>query len=783
MNTNVIGRHHQNDLYTWVVLLVLIGERMSEYIAHVTNNDLTDTWERPHGLSEHLLETAELAKDFAENIGSDWAEIAGQWHDLGKFRRRFQDYIRIQTEYEKENACIENGKRAPHSTAGAMHAVKHFPPGYGHVLAYIIAGHHAGLPDWFGGRGSLKHRLATGMAEYDDAIQEDIPKKILEGICPELPSLVSSSEHIALWIRMLFSCLVDADFLDTELYMSPKKSGQRSGELSVELLHERFAESMADMKLKSENSSINDLRNGVLSDCHKAALWGPGMFSLTVPTGGGKTLSSLAFALEHARKFNKSRIIYAIPFTSIIEQNAEVFRNFLGPDSVLEHHSSLDVDPTKENSKARLAAENWNAPLIVTTNVQLFESLHASRTSRCRKLHNIVNSVIVLDEAQQIPRDFQEPITRVMQQLSDHFGVTWVLCTATQPELKESVNNFGQVLLTGLNNVREIVSNPGALAKELKRVEVQLPAVDEPRMSWDDLSKELEREDCVLSIVNTRNNAKNLFQLLPDDGFKFHLSANMCAAHRSEVIKKIKDQLQARRQGESQALRVVSSQLIEAGVDVDFPVVYRAMAGLDSIAQSAGRCNREGKLNGLGKVVVFKPEQPSPPGFLKQGEDITTELIVSGGIGDPLSSESFEQYFSRLNLAGDRDKQDIAKLLSASSTQDAPLVIQFREAAKKFRLIDDVGVSVVVPFRPNGGGSSPVEGWIAQLEKDGSQKWIYKKLQRFTVSIPERVVNEFVAMGAIDTRAGLRVLHDWYYHLSWGVDAPDKIVAGEESVY
>jgi len=753
---------------------------MKSYVAHVKKKN-DDDWELPHSLGEHLRCVKKLSSEYAVDIGSDWAALAGLWHDLGKYRQKFQDYIRIQSGYEKENAHIENGKRAPHSTAGAIHAIQMFPSGFGHILSYLIAGHHAGLPDWYGGKGSLEFRLKDGLNEYKEALSENIPADILKGNCPELPDIAKSTDSISLWMRMLFSCLVDADFLDTEFYMQPNKTAKRQGTVSLNILQNRFTDAMDKLQQNNKKTPLSSVRNKILNECYAAAEWKPGLFSLTVPTGGGKTLSSLAFALKHAQLYNKSRIIYAIPFTSIIEQNADVFRKFIGNEAVLEHHSNLDVAPEKENSKARLAAENWNAALIVTTNVQLFESLHASRTSRCRKLHNIVNSIIILDEAQQIPRDFHAPITQTMQQLTDYFGVTWVLCTATQPVLTESKNTFGQVLLKGLKNVREIIPNPSELAIQLKRVDVSMPSANTPKLSWQELSVKIKREDCILAIVNTRRHARTLFELLPKDGNNLHLSAHMCAQHRTEVIEKIKYRLKERRKGCKRPLRVISTQLIEAGVDVDFDVVYRAIAGLDSIAQSAGRCNREGNLK-RGKVIVFKPEQPAPPGFLRQGEEITTELFATGTLDDPLSPENFEKYFSLMNSKGDRDKHGILDLLKAYQSNDAPLAIQFRAAAEKFSLIDNNGVSIIVPFKPNGLEESPIDSWVRQLGADSSQKWIYKKLQRYTVSITENLAKEFQANGCIDVRSGLFVLLDSYYHPLWGVDMPDTLITPEKSI-
>ena len=751
-------------------------------IAHIKRND-QGGWGEPHDLEEHLWQTARLAQGFASDIGAQWAELAGRWHDLGKYRQRFQDYIRIQSGYDAEDAHIENGSRAPHSTAGAIHAIHQLPQGMGHILAYLIAGHHAGLPDFFNGRGCLQSRLQDGRTEYEQALAADIPATTLHGECGLPPEYARHPEQISLWMRMLFSCLVDADFLDTESYMQPEKSADRQQTISLQELSQRFDESLSTLRSTSKDTDLNQTRNTIYQSCLEAAQWEPGLFSLTVPTGGGKTLSSLAFALHHAQKYDKRRIVYAIPFTSIIEQNADVFRQFLGDDSVLEHHSNLDVTPEKENLRNRLAAENWDAPLIVTTNVQLFESLHASRTSRCRKLHNLINSVIILDEAQQLPRDFHAPITQTMQQLSDFYGVTWVLCTATQPILTETINTFGQSLLKGLRNVREIIPNPAELARQLKRVEIHMPSPSGHKTSWSNIAEQLLAHECVLGIVNTRKQARLLAELLGDETDCIHLSANMCAAHRTQVIAEIKKRLKQRRDGDSCPLRVISTQLIEAGVDVDFPVVFRAMAGLDSIAQSAGRCNREGSLAGLGQVYVFHPEEPAPPGFLRQGEDVTIDLLSSGKLEDPLAPDSFKAYFELLNSKGERDKHNINKLLTAKQSQDAPLAIQFREAAQKFRLIDNSGEAVVVPFIPEGDDTSPIDLWLSLLEKDPSQKWIYKKLQRYTITLSEYQIKKYRESGCIDQRAGLNVLLESFYHERWGAHCPDTILPAEECVF
>lgn len=761
----------------------------TQFIAHAKQKD-DGEWDDPHLLEEHLHEVAKLAAEFSRTFGSsDWGYLAGIWHDLGKYQRAFQDYIRNKSGFERENAHVEQG-RVTHSTAGAIHAVETLSPVLGHVIAYLIAGHHAGLADWDGTQSSLKYRLKDGDAEYKASLLQNISSEILSGRAVEFPLCAKSKESIALWIRMLFSCLVDADFLDTELYMDAGKAKVRASSVSLSDLKNTFELKLNQLKenakqtaISESNTNLQNIRAEIHASCVRAAAINPGIFSLTVPTGGGKTLSSMAFALEHAQKFNKKRIIYAIPFTSIIEQNAKVFRDFLGDESVLEHHSNLDVDISKENSQSRLAAENWDFPLIVTTNVQLFESLFAARTTRCRKLHNLVDSIIILDEAQQLPRDFHAPITQVMQQLSDYFGVTWLLCTATQPELGQQKNAFDKELLRGLSDVREIIENPAELAEKLKRVEVEWPESDLPS-SWENIAAEMASEACVLTIVNTRKNAHTLFSLLPNDGNSLHLSANMCAEHRTQIIDEIRLRLKQRLTGDSRPLRVVSTQLIEAGVDVDFPVVYRAMAGLDSIAQSAGRCNREGKLDGMGRVVVFIPEQSAPAGFLRQGEQTTLAMLKGGLLNNSLSPEAFKTYFQQLNTLGERDKHGICKLLTAESTRDDPLSISFRTAAEKFKLIDDTGISVIVPFNPDPKKftESPVEQWLAMLEKDASQKWIYRKLQRYTVGLPESLVKQMENKGMLYGKAGLWVVESSSYDAIWGVQLPDFLLSPASSV-
>ena len=408
-------------------------------LAHV--RQLPDGRWKEHFLDEHLHAVAELAAKFASAFGGqDWANLAGLWHDLGKYSSEFQDYIKKASGYERANAHIEvddrSLSRVDHSTAGAIHAIRKLDK-HGRILAYLIAGHHAGLPDWYssesGGK-ALSVRLEQPEL-LDRVLKQSVPADFLDQGKPS-SAVLGDRNGFALWLRMLFSCLVDADFLDTENFMDEGKSEARKNAKTLAEMLPIFDRYMNEKAAQAKSTTVNRIRADVLLQCRKQAALPPGIFSLTVPTGGGKTLSSLAFALEHARHHEKHgirRIIYAIPYTSIIEQTADIFRDVFKecPDAIIEHHSNLETD--KETSKSRLAAENWDAPLIVTTNVQLFESLFASKTSRCRKLHNLVGSIVVLDEAQLLPPEFLQPILDVLNLLAAHYRITFVLSPPPSP--------------------------------------------------------------------------------------------------------------------------------------------------------------------------------------------------------------------------------------------------------------------------------------------------------------------------------------------------------------
>lgn len=573
-----------------------------------------------------------------------------------------------------------------------------------------------------------------------ESLAQHPPPDILDpgGFQPTLNAIPGGRDGFALWVRMLFSCLVDADFLDTESFMDPGKAERRGLPTDLSDLLARFDRALADLTAGADPTPVNSLRAEILAQCRKIAAASPGLFSLTVPTGGGKTLASMAFALEHARRFGKRRVIYVIPYTSIIEQTADVFRGIFG-EAVIEHHSNAESSPEDETQRSRLACENWDAPIVVTTSVQFFESLFAARTSRCRKLHNLVDSVVVIDEAQLLPADFLQPILDVLNLLSRHYGMSVVLSTATQPALASQEYFDPRRNIRGLQDVREIIDDPDALYRALKRVEVRLPEDWHAPETWETLAARLTGHDSVLAIVNTRRHARELFRLMPPD--TLHLSALLCGAHRSQVIADIKERLKA-----GIPTRVISTQLVEAGVDLDFPVVYRALAGLDSIAQAAGRCNREGRAE-LGTVIVFVPPHARLPDMVKHGIDATIGTLHRE-TRDPLDRALFARYFERLYHACELDKHDIGGLLKVDG---GTLGVNFRTAAERFRLIqDEDSVPVVVLYRGPDGADTRIERLLDTLRKDGPERWLMRKLQRYTVNIHRREALRLMNQGALE---------------------------------
>ncbi|MBN2301454.1 MAG: CRISPR-associated helicase Cas3' [Lentisphaerae bacterium] len=708
-----------------------ISSSVSKTYAHSLPGRPQSEWQ---ALEAHLKSVATLARQFAEPFDSvDWAWNAGWLHDVGKATNAFQSYLARSNGLDDSN-YDSDGSQSNHASSGAALAEEKLGLQIGRVLAYLSAGHHAGLPDW--------HALETGNAALSIQLNEgrnnlkhikDFAATIISKLAPvkRPPSFVMKSEHYHLWVRMLFSCLVDADYLDTEHFMEPGKAAGRGSYPELAELAQKFFPALDQLERDARKTSVNAIRSEIRQSCERAAELPQGFFSLTVPTGGGKTLSAMAFALRHALKHGHKRVIYVIPYTSIIEQTAHALKNIFGAENVVEHHSNLD--PQRKSPRLQLASENWDAPIIVTTNVQFFESLYAAKSSRCRKLHNVVNSVVILDEAQLLPPELLAPCVDAMNQLVRNYGVTLVLATATQPALFSLPKPC-----PCLEKATEIIPPEMNLYDRLKRVEYSLPSDFSKTCEWSEIAARLQQHEQVLCVVNTRRDCHDLFRLMPDG--TIHLSALMCGEHRSKVIAQIK-----RRLKDGLPIRVISTQLVEAGVDIDFPVVYRALAGLDSIAQAAGRCNREGKLNKngqVGKVHVFVPPKPAPRGLLLKGENKTRELCVLPEF-DPHCPDTYSRYFQLFYAAvNDTGADWLRDRLVKDVNPD--LFFQFRTAGQEFRLIrDEEQETIIVRY-----GKS--DELLQRLRFAGPTREIMRGLQRNMVHLPVRMAERMKQDGLLE---------------------------------
>jgi len=694
-----------------------------QFYAHSLEGKPPSEWQP---LEEHLKNVAEMARSFAESFNAgDWGYLAGLWHDIGKYSDEFQKMLGTE---EGSDAHIETKfGRIDHSTAGAKHAHNSLKD-KGKLLAYAIAGHHAGLLDGKSNDACLYNRFKKTIPDYSSCPERILHDKSL-GDLPFALNVHNTKRfgfQISFFIRMIYSCLVDADFLDTEAFMGREKSSWRKGYPALHELDAKLGFALKQLSASAPRTLINKHRAAILKNCLDAAELPQGMFSLTVPTGGGKTLSSLAFAMKHAVKYNLKRIIYVIPYTSIIEQNAEVFREILGENAVLEHHSNFE--PDEEDHRSRLASENWDAPIIVTTNVQFFESLYRSRSSRCRKIHNIANSVVILDEAQMLPVPLLKPCLEVLRELSSAYRTSIILCTATQPALSTT-----ETFKDGLEGVREIVSDPGKLDLEFKRVRVEkLPVISD-----DELADRLNKYKQVLCIVNTRGHARRIFERIRDrEEGCYHLSALMCPEHRTTTLKKIRSALL-----DGGPCRVISTQVIEAGVDIDFPIVFRSAAGIDSIAQAAGRCNREGRLLEGGQVFVFSPEDGSPPGHFRQTAQ-TAESVMRHH-DNFLALEAVAEYFRALYwMKGNKldEYQILDDFGEGAKSGDFP----FRAVDKKFKIIEDGAESIIIPW------NKEAEKIISGLRYSEYPALFARKAQRFTVQVYPKVLGSLECAGSVE---------------------------------
>ena len=669
---------------------------------------------------EHQLGVARLASEYADEFGmAEWGRVMGLLHDKGKEKKAFQQHIRKESGYEP-NTKVEGDYK--HAYVGALVAKRLFPKF--HVLMdNALMGHHRGLYDYGEMVEMMKLAIPQDVNVCEISANLGLPK-----INPPKDGYQKDIHHLQ---RMLYSCLVDADFLDTEAFMMPEQSKLRGGKMTMRELDAKLESFLDKLKSNSADTEVNRIRNEV-QDCCLAESGGEvGFYSLTVPTGGGKTLSSVLWAIKHALKNDLKRIIIAIPYTSIITQTASVLRSIFGDENVLEHHSNVnlsDDEDSETRKRLKLATENWDYPIVVTTNVQLFESLFNNKPSDCRKLHNLVKSVLILDEVQTLPVEFLQPIVDSLDTLKRVFGTSILFTTASQPVLTgEIVGTNKMNSFEALPEIKEIIPKEARLHDRLRRVRLEF---DDTRSSYDDVVERMTKYPRVLCIVNTRNDAKEIYNRLPKDGVCLHLSRMMCPYHVRTTIEEVKKAL---KDNSNAIVRVVATQLIEAGVDIDFPVVFRQEAGLDSVLQAAGRCNREGRL-GMGNAFVFGLQKPLPPGFITQTNNARLGM---GKRHDWFSPEAMTAYFQQLySRIENFDKAHIKELLYKPE-------MQFETAASEFHLIDDNTTSVIVNWKDS-------MDLVERLKVEGPTYRLMKALSQYSVNVRERDMKKLFGMGAIE---------------------------------
>lgn len=710
------------------------------YYAHSDDEDQA----RWHRLREHLVETGARAAHFLEPVGcGDLARAAGLLHDLGKYSHEFQ-------------ARLSGGPPCDHSTAGAKVAIDRYGdgdacrPSPGKMLAYAIAGHHAGLADGVNGHNplALEDRLKASIPKLDPLWEQEIA---LPGLTP--PPLKPCNREMAGFcaafaIRMIFSALVDADYLDTEAWYAGRTCHPvaRGTNPPLSELMARLDVYLDTLMSNAGDTEVNRLRHRVLLHARGKAAEAPGLFSFTVPTGGGKTLSSLAFALEHAVRHGLTRVIYVIPYTSIIDQTAHVFRQALRAngddpvDFIVEHHSAFEEERIREREaqeKLRLAMDNWDAPVIVTTAVQFFESLFANRPSQCRKLHNIVNSVVILDEAQNLPSGLLRPCVAALDELARNWRASIVLCTATQPALAVKDGFHG-----GLEDLREIAPDPKHLHQRLKRTRIcRLSETITDAELAERLRNGLQR----LCIVNTRRHARELYDEIRGADGSFHLSTLMCTRHRSEVLETVR-----RRLAEGAPVRLVTTSLIEAGIDIDFPEVWRAEAGLESIVQAAGRCNREGKV-AIGDVFVFEPadgDGRKPPGDIPKLAAVARNIMRRHPT-DPAAPAAIREYFQRVYWIEGKESLDDKAVLEKLRVRLQSFDFPFATVARDFRMIENGMVPIIVPYRGAKNDDATAEALLRDLEYVERPGGIARRLQTYTVQVPPLARRALLDAGAV----------------------------------
>ncbi len=703
---------------------------MEELISHIYQ-DKQGNWVIQSN-ERHTAGVAERASRFASEFGmAAWGKVLGMLHDKGKESIAFQQHIRKESGYAPETKVLDDYH---HAYIGAIIARNLYGKTADNFFVNQILSHHSGLHD------------TNELDGENSELRKNIPAEVdtnVDRIALNKQSFKCEASDIHHLSRMLYSCLVDADYLDTEGFMDKNSSEMRLNKTSLKGLLPKLEAFLLHLKANAKATEVNHTRNKVQQQCIKTSLSPIGFYSLTVPTGGGKTLSSLVWAIKHAIHNGQKRIIIAIPYTSIIVQTAAILREIFGAENVLEHHSNVDPELIKDEKlreRMKLATENWDYPIVVTTNVQLFESTFSNKPSTCRKLHNIVNSVLILDEAQTLPVDYLQPIVDSLKTYNRLFRVSVLFTTASQPVLSGLIEGCNpKASFQGIKAIKEIIPEDFKLHERLRRVKLN---IDNSGKSYDEVAEMLKQHKRVLCIVNTRKDAKELYERLPHEGITLHLSKMMCPAHISETIEQMKDAL---KDDNNEIIRVVSTQLIEAGVDIDFPVVFRQEAGLDSVLQAAGRCNREGKKD-ICTAYVFSlaKEHNLPKGGIQDGNNARLSLDTSS---DWFAPETMSSYFRQLYCRNDSfDKKDMKHFLYDAKN------ISFAAAAKEFRLIEDTGKTVVVCWKDS-------MKLIEELLQYGPSYLQMKKISKYCVNIHQGDFDALCKMGLItEKREGLFVV-------------------------
>ena len=685
----------------------------STFYAHSRQDLDREHWQE---LRKHLDEVATLAEQFAPGEWKTHARVAGLWHDAGKYQLDFQRYIEKDVEASNEGA---EGRRIQHAIVGATHA---FRKGMDLLpIALAVQAHHGKLKN----AGLLEDAVTNvGATLLRDAERDGLPQDLMEVAVPQLPPEAGNRLYLALATRFLFSSLVDADSLNTEEW--DKGEARQAGFDSIAALATRVEAACQEKSsgaLNRADSALNRMRAEVLQQCLASASLPPGAFTLTVPTGGGKTLSGLAFSLRHAALKGLQRVIFVAPYTSILEQTVKVFRDVLGERNVVEHHSN--IDPDEETDRSRQACENWDAPVIVTTSVQLFETLYADDKRRCRKLHRIGRSVVFLDEVQTFPEHLLRPIHSALDLLTVRFGTSVVHSTATQPRLmlrgkREQPTHSPQEIVPDYARHFPVIAD---------RFHMEVLGNVNTPVSIDGLAAAVGQHGRVLAIVHRRQEAEELARRLGPECL--HLSARMCAEHRTSVLTKVRQRLE---RGDN--CQLVATQLVEAGVDLDFPVVFRALAGLETLAQAAGRCNREMRLPEPGRFIVFRAQSKPPAKSLQRGLEESLDFFLKGlpNLADP---DIFAKYTKRLLSNLGQDGTDTSQVLAHERD------LNFPEVASRFRMIEDSGQSVVADFG---------DAWerVLELRRNGPSRQAFRRLQRYTVSLQPQEIARLQRLGVLE---------------------------------